>query len=333
MKHREISKASYIKTFLSNENILPFLELRYDFNKKDKNKNINDFINYTNITKFFLGIPHKPEIVGKGAKLDSNDFLTLANKNTESYYEKTIGLFANELCIPVFYVYSDDDVNKAPDFIKFGHDKNRKIGILTTPNLSKKLKTCGLNKEDFIFLDLNSESIKSQTPNLKELFSNFECKIILLRENRTRNTYNSSIELDKNAPLFNDLSTEITNDSPLFVKNNIYGFGDYCGFKNDVSIGDIPIDSSEFYPAVALYQRSTANPYFLGIKSIKKKEDNGFDNLREFVLKRINIIDPENKTNILDFLTKEKTRDYAAWNVITQWYYIAVMSIHDSWKD
>lgn len=333
LKHREISKSKYIKDFLKNENIIPFLELRYELNKIGKNKNLNDFISYTSIKEYFLGIPHKPEIIGKGAKLKSGDFLLEANKDIESYFEKTIELFRKNDCIPVFYVYKEIDISRLYDFVKYGHDKNRRIGILATPYLAKKIKFNEINNEDFLLLDLNSESIKSQIPNLKEIFENFKCNIILARENRTRNTFNSAIELDKKAPLLNDLSTEITNDSPLFVKSKIYGFGDYCGYKNDISIGDLPIDSSEFYPAVALYLKYAPTPFYLGIKSPKKRNEYGFDALKELVLARIKILDPLNKTKLSIYLKEVNMGDYAAWNVATQWFYIATMSIYDDWKN
>ena len=117
------------------------------------------------------------------------------------------------------------------------------------------------------------------------------------------------------------------------MKNSLFGFGDFCGFKNDVNIGNQPIDSSEFYPAIALYQKQLMPNQFLGIRTSVQKNSGGFADLKQLVIKRASTLDPLNQTPLFNFLSEEKTNNYAAWNIITQWYYIAVMSIYDSWKN
>lgn len=333
LKYNEILKSKYIKNYLSHKNIIPFLELRFELDKIVKNKNINDFINDTNITKYFLGIPHKPEVVGKGAKLNPDDYLTQANSTIYNYFNETIKLFSKEECLPVYYVYSDNDFIKLYNFLDYGHALKRHVAVLTTPGYAKKIKKEKIENEDFIFLDLYSNTIKSHVPNLKDIFANYSCNIILIRENRTRNTFNSAIELDKKAPLYNDLSNELVDPSISFVKNSLFGFGDFCGFKNDVNIGNQPIDSSEFYPAIALYQKQQKPNQFLGIRTSVQKNCGGFADLKQLVIKRASTLDPLNQTPLFNFLSEEKTENYAAWNIITQWYYIAVMSIYDSWKN
>lgn len=333
LKYNEILRAKYIRDYLSHPSIIPFLELRFELNKLVKNKCIDNFIIDANISKYFLGIPHKPEVIGKGDKLDPEDYLTRTNSTIGSYYNETIKLFSKEECVPVYYVYKDDDFIKLYDFLDYGHDLGRNVAILTTPSYAKKIKKEKIKNEDFLFLDLYSDTIKTHIPNLREILANFLCNIVLIRENRTRNTYNSVIELDKNAPLYNDLSNELTDQSLLFVKSSLFGFGDFCGFKNDINIGSQPIDSSEFYPAIALYQKQLNPNRFLGIRTSVQKDSGGFEDLKKLVIKRIPTLDPLNQTPLLSFLANEKTENYAAWNIITQWYYIAVMSIHDSWKN
>ncbi|MDD3067661.1 MAG: hypothetical protein PHF13_02175 [Acholeplasmataceae bacterium] len=334
LKKREINKAKYLQSYLSHPNIVPFLELRYSLESTDKNTRVDDFVDSACIKTFFLGIPHKASVIsyGTGGNI-KEDYLFIANSSASKYLEESKQLFLVDNCIPIYYIYSEEDLNFYKQFVELGHQQGRPVGLLARPNLALRLDNNAIQKNDFLFIDLEGDEILSQKPNLERITFLFSSKIILIRENRNLKTMNTHISLDGEAPLVNDLSTEFDNVLKSKIKLRLFGFADYCGFKNDVSIGSKPIDSSNFYPAIALYQKQKTPPIFLGIRSSTIKQYGGFLGLATLVKDRFDVLDPKNLTPLNAFINCEKTGDYTAWNVITQWFYIAQMSIFDDWKN
>ena len=333
LKSREMVKAHFIKSALNHENVIPFLELRFNPNDSRKNHSLNEFLHSTNVNKFFLGIPHKPSVIKVKDTRETDNYLANANITRKRYLDEVQELFDFKNCTPVFYVYSKDDLTYAYEFIEYGHYLERQIGIITTPSLSRIFNKKLLDMRDYLFIDLEDKTIASQKPSLEMITSSTTCNLIIVRENRKSNTYNTQIVTDKPAPLLNDLSTEFDNIKRLNIRVCLFGFADYCGFKNDISIDGQGMDASEFYPAVALYMKEDDSSYFLGIRSDSMKKEGGFQRLLELVKERIEILDPCRKTPIEEMLKEINIGDFAIWNVITQWFYISKMVDKDDWKN
>jgi len=333
LKNREISKASYLKDYFNNPNVFPFLELqRYGIDETRKNKSISDFLTSTGIKSYFLGIPHKPSVIKHGAANDSNCFYLKANANNKMYLSESINLFGLSSCIPTFYIYDKSDFLNAFGFISKARKLNRTIALITTPQIAKQvIKEDILDENDFLMLDLEEKSIKAYKPIIEEIVSEKKCKIILIRENRKPSTFNTAISLDEQAPLLPDLSMNFNDPSLNTIVNNLFGFGDYCGSKNDISTGS-KIDRSNFFPAVALYQKQEIPSYFLGIKSEEPLSKGGFENLFSLITQRQDTLELSKIKSVETMLKNEKHGDYAFWSVFSQWFYIAKMSIFDSWK-
>lgn len=333
LKKYEILNAKYFKRFLNHKDIIPFLELRYSLKEKKKNCHLNDFLKVTGINNFFLGIPHKKSAIKINGSSDKDNYIVQANKNIKTYYNEVINLFDVENAIPVFYVYDNNDLEYLSEFINYARDFNRKIGIITTPKIAKTFdeKNIEINMSDYLLIDLESESIISQKVNLEIITKNTRCKVILIRENRSLGTNNTSLEDNEQSPLLNDLSTEFNEVNERKIRIIINGFGDYCGQKNDISTS-AGGNKQEKYPATALYIKEDNPNYFYTIKSDIPVSD-GFLDLKEKAIERINIIDKNNITQINEILNELSMKTYAFWHILEESCYLAKMYYYDDWKN
>ncbi len=330
LKKYEILRAKYVVKYINHQSIIPFLELRYSLSEEKKNSNLKDFIEVTHLKKYFLGIPHKKTAIKVGDNDGKDNFVVDANKNIQTYFNESLSLFDDKNAIPVFYVYKEEDKEYIGDFIEYGHSYNRTIGIITTPKIASELKDVDLSMSDYLLIDLGNEKINSQRLNLEKASRNTKCRIILIRENRGVNTNNTSIELDEEAPLLSDLSTEF--DDAKKIRMVAVGFGDYCGQKNNITTtgGNGKVEQ---YPATSIYMKEKSPCYFHGLKSELDTKSGGFDDLKKLVLERINKLDPNNVTPLEEMLNSEGVGYYAMWHIIEEWCYIAKMSYYDDWKN
>ena len=332
LKKTEIIKAQYFNKYLHHENIIPFLELRYSLNEQAKNCNLNDFLQITKLSTFFLGIPHKKSAIRINGSSKEDNYLVQANKNAKAYYEEATNLFVVKNAVPVFYVYSDNDLIYLNEFISYARDSDRRIGIIATPRLAKSFKDNGveLSMSDYLFIDLEDKSIVSQRVNLEEITRNTRCKIILIRENRSLWTNNTSLEDEKQSPMLNDLSTEFDEINKRKIRIIIHGFGDYCGQKNDISTSGGG-NKQEKYPATALYIKEDKPHYFYTVKSDIPIFD-GFADLKTKTIAKMDIIDRNNVTQAKDILNNLSMKTYSYWHILEETCYLAKMYHYDDWK-
>lgn len=329
LKPAEIRLSHYIKDAINHENIIPFLELIYELDNSRKNTTLNDFLNKTDCKLCFIGIPHKPDVIKTD---DANKLVTKASKNIDTYYKETIKLFELKCCIPVFYVYKEEDVEYANDFLRHASNINKMAGIITTTNFANTLDKSLLTRNTYLFIDFGKDGLGSKRISLRMVCANNNSNLIIIRENREIDTMNTIIKNGEHVPLNEDLSFDIKR-----FKNNlgfkISGFGDYCGYKNVATLEGGGGNRDKMFPAWAMYRRDELQPYYLGIRSCKPLSENGFGELVDVTLEIFKDIDPLSQNPCVSILKKENMGNYGPWNVLTEWNYIYQMSKYDEWSE
>lgn len=330
MKNAEIRLAKYAKSYFVHPQVLPFLELIYETDSAGTNKNLNTFLSNVSCNRFFLGIPHKNTALVKKDTM----YVSKVNSTKESYFQATMKLFNIKEAIPVFYIYDAVDASYLTAFIKKGRARNRSIGIIVSTSSSKFIDLETLTENDFVFVDINTDTLSSKRVVLNTILTNCVANIILLRENRRIDLMNNVIETGKPAPFENDLSREIEekNDELSF---KIFGFADYCGSKNSIATTGGGGNRNKMYPAWAMYSRKLTTPEFIGAKSTKSLDEQmaSFNELKHISIAQMNLEPNIEKTTSIEMLNNEKVGTFAFWNVLTQWHYLSQMVIYDAWKD
>lgn len=330
MKTTEIRLANYASKYFKHDNLLPFLELIYEPDAKGANKSIDIFLNAIGIEKFFLGIPHK-----KSALVTNDEkYVSKVSGDPGAYFNASLKLFEIEKAIPVYYVYNENDAFYAHHFIKKANKEHRNIGLIITTSIAKNIDFTLLKENDYVFVDIDSDKLSSKRVSLNATLKNCKSKIILLRENRRIDLTNTVIVHGASVPFECDLSHEIKSAMDE-LEFNVYGFADFCGYKNTIATRGGGGNRDKMFPAWAMYSRKNALPEYIGIKSSTSLANQivSFDEL-----KRNSISILENERNIeatssISMLSQEKVGTFAFWNVLTQWHYLSQMVIYDDWKN
>lgn len=326
LKAEEIRLSTYIKDSITNENIIPFLELIYELDNNRKNTTLDEFLKATGCNFFFVGIPHNPIVIKTD---DGKKLVTKANKDNETYYNETIKLFEIKHSIPVFYVYSEEDIDYANSFLQYAQSIKKAAAVITTTNYATQLDQDLLTRNVYLMLDIGKDELGPKRIVIKSCTNN-NANIIIVRENRDMDTMNNIIKTDAHVPLLEDLSCSIER-----LKNNlnfkISGFGDYCGYKNVATLKGGGGNRDKMFPAWAMYRRDESNPYYLGICSDKSLTCGGFKRLVELSLERLTKIDINNPC--IKILKEKPMTTYGPWNVLTEWNYIYQMSKYDGWSE
>lgn len=327
LKSAEIRLSSYIKNAICNDNIIPFLELIYELDNTRKNTTLDTFLNNTGIRFFFVGIPHKPDVIKTD---DGKKLVTKANKNSKTYYDESLKLFNLKTCIPVFYVYNNEDIDYCNSFLKYAKDHNKMAAVITTTNYASSINQSFLSTNTYLLIDIGKDGLGAKRISLKSICSTFDSHLIIIRESRDINTMNTIIKNGKPVQLNEDLSGDIKR-----LKNvlgfKISGFGDYCGYKNVATLEGGGGNRGKMFPAWAMYRRDEITPYYLGIKSSKPLSDDGFNELIKLSIECFKKIDPSLDNPCISILMNENMGNYGPWNVLTEWNYIYQMSKYDDW--
>lgn len=331
MKHEEIRLASYASDYFIHEHIIPFFELIYEPDDKGKNKSIYSFLEKTDCKKYFLGIPHKKTALVKKDRMYASN----VNENVETYFNASLKLFEVDNAIPVFYVYDENDAHYVYHFLTKAKKENKSIGLVITTSSARNIPFSSLTENDYVFVDINNDKLSSKKVTLNRALTDCKSKIILMRENRRVELTNSVISNGMPAPFECDLSNEI-KDSIEELTFNIFGFADFCGYKNTIATSGGGGHRDKTFPAWPMYSRKDQLPQFIGIKSSISLEEDQKRSFNDLMMKSIEQMKVEKnieKTTSIEMLNQCTVTVFAFWNVLTQWHYLSQMVIYDDWKN
>jgi len=340
MKRSERSCLKKSFNLFSGDNITPYLELLLEKGEDGKadissvNSWLADFLekkpSASLVIEFFHG---KSLLTRAGAeKVGNHDYLSLQNGN-KLYLNDTESLFDYPAAVPC-YVVDQITINNPENFthfIQMGHNKKTPVGlriditgIIDFSFLSSTLSQ--LTSDDFLFLDFKKDSYSKKMALVEEqiLKKGYKAKISILSDDRpskTNSSYNHSgyDKEVKDGPSI--INMDNRNASP--TKPQLYGFGGYCGAKNNLDSGGS--SNNKMYALALIYDDSKRMFYSIVSESGRGQQD--YADVKKEVLKQKALFDQDGKCPAYKFI--EDKKEPGGW---TTWILFGIIRYIDQMR-
>lgn len=275
------------------------------------NKNINNKKAFIEFYRFSL-----KEFPSSKIKLNSVKLAYKLNNDLNSYLERTTEIANYDNFIPVISIKKEFEIPEKDLKSLFNkiHLKNKNIALRITDDLFELYKEfiiSNLSSNDYLLFDICEHPAKSKINEFKEVAKlEITAKIILLNSPRLKDLKNSSYSEQDYTEL---IDTSIKNN---ITENGFWGFGDYCGLKNDLPhTGGGKIGS-----ALILFFDGKKNKFFSYCNHDTNKGTSGYIELVDLIKSDQDKFDPENNCfgyKKINSLTKFKS--WTTWiNVCLQ---------------
>lgn len=310
-KPAEIKLGSKALVRLSDSRVKPYLRLMRDTQCASPNDFLAGLGLYNSMP--FIGIPRitNPDTI-KSAK---SELIKNANYSEENYFKAEVGLLvANAI---VVYDCNAPESDYAA-FVELCHHNKRPCALYTDHLIDFGV----LNQNDYVLFNVKQD-IYALEDTVDYIRSNTDASIILIRENRSLQTTNKSLddgdEVDANGfVIFGDLSREI------IAKNiQIKGFGDFGGWKNTVNVQSG--GRGQAIKTIALYDRKAW--HFKVLKELPKVS------LKTRVRQYMQSRDPNDSIGTVQLM--ESCIDVGnpgQFNALSIYHYIQEMLLNDDWS-
>ena len=326
LKQREKKWFSEFSPLLGDDRVVPFVWCRGNKNEPHSEAQM---INKCGVPSFVSF----PRIINTKDVPEGGDQLIEKNNHPATYVSFLLELADNlDDQSTVFYHYVAPEYDYCCDFIDKIHSTGRNCGVFTNETLDDEDFLKLLTVNDYLAIKINPktsvEYVKRYLVSLKDLCS---AKIILFIETRDVNITNRALadiyEFVKSNP-HDPTADKMLGLSPDYsekakqLRNLIYGFGDYAGYKNTpyTQKGRATVTTAIFY-------NKQKKEYYV----VQGRGDQLKGDIR-------NLLNHEMPADSTDTLTFMEQRIIGAGNisqyiVLSEYHYIAQILKHDDWSN
>ena len=313
MKKGEEKFGAHALGRLSDPRVKPYLRLMMN----DQCESPNSFLAGLGLmnSRPFIGIPRvtKPETIESAC----SKLIQEANSSESDYLEAEIELLTKVLAIVVYDCNSAN--SEYEDFARKCHKLERPCALYTDHPIDYGV----LRKGDYILYNIKQDTYAVED-TIDEIRNVTEANIVLIRENRTIETTNKSLEdgeeIDANGKIIQGDLRQTISDKSL----SVFGFGDFCGWKNTVNVK--AGRSNQSVKTIALFNRAAGH-----FKVLKDSEE---ISLKEKIRNYMAICDPHDATGTIRIMDEciKNVGGPREYNSLSIYHYVQEMLLNDDWS-
>lgn len=244
---------------------------------------------------------------------------TLSNNNDE-YIRRLLGVGEHTNLIPVLSIKGEFGVTKhdLELYLRDLREKNSTIALRITEDWFKDLQDIirdSLRDNDYLLFDINEQIPESKFMEYEEIKeSGITARVVILNSPRKASTQNKEFEVSG--------ITELVNNSIIVEaeKNNFAGFGDYCGFRDDLPKSG---GSKGLGRAHALIYDYNENGFYTFLNPNVKLGLKGYESIRKNIISNSASLNPDDDCPAFKKIKGlAGTGNWSTWHEITMLRYI-----------